>query len=213
MRFTVHRRRGKGRFILLACVIAIFGLSACAHLPETGTSPSKKREAFLGIGYRIVTDSDYLRNLGFSRGLAISRIVSGSAAEKAGLRNGDIIIAWDSVKAANEPPDSLARAFIDCIKNRKAPDDPLVLTVVRTETVLEGRSDGTARIFTDSKELKQSIDSLKPDDRLDVAVTKRVAVTDITAILGERATTAYTPSAEDERQCDRLRALTDERSE
>jgi serine protease Do len=76
-------------------------------------------------------------NLTAQSGAVVSEVLEGSPAEKAGLRPRDIILALDGKPLPQFKPDSVIVRFIEREIDRRAPGDPLTLTVLRGSERLE----------------------------------------------------------------------------
>jgi len=101
------------------------------HLSVERQGEEKQLTAVLGAVSRPMKLGERRALLGITLGEAaeaggapITRVTSGSAAEKAGLRNGDVILKIDGVPLAN------AGRLSDAVSEKK-PGDPLLLTLQR----------------------------------------------------------------------------------
>ncbi|MBN2284045.1 MAG: PDZ domain-containing protein [Deltaproteobacteria bacterium] len=171
------------RFGILSALLAVFLVTPPCPAGDGNDQP----RPFLGIGYRPATELESrYPGLGLTQGLRVARVVGGSAAMKAGIRVGDVIIACDSMEIGDLDPGTLLQSFSSYIKDEKKVGDDLRLRIVREETTIEEGRSARPQVVKDRKELDALIDVQKPGKSLDVSVRKEVHILDITAVLEAR---------------------------
>lgn len=105
-------------------------------LPYLGRLPksvSGRPLAWLGTYGLEPMDRDVAKflKLEAQSGAVVSEVLEGSPAEKAGLKNHDIILALDGRPLPQLKPDRVVVTFIEREVDRRAPGDTLALTVLR----------------------------------------------------------------------------------
>ncbi len=105
-------------------------------LPYLGRIPknvSGRPLAWLGAFGLEPMDRDVAKflNLSAQSGAVVSEVLEGSPAEKAGVRPRDIILGIDGKSLPQLKPDSVVVRYIESEIDRRAPGDPLRLTVLR----------------------------------------------------------------------------------
>ena len=98
--------------------------------PETlawARGPAAESRAFLGLEGR-ENDSGSLEALSFERGLRVTEVVPGSPAQAAGLRVGDVLLAWEDIPV--DDPETL-EALLAAVDRSARP----VLQVRRADSV------------------------------------------------------------------------------
>lgn len=85
---------------------------------------------YLGVAYRMISREAAILNE-LPEGAYVQQVVGGSAAEKAGIKEGDIITKFDGKKISTKDSNSLASVI-----NKKKVGDTITLTIVReNETI------------------------------------------------------------------------------
>ncbi|MBN2178649.1 MAG: PDZ domain-containing protein [Deltaproteobacteria bacterium] len=192
-------------------IIFLFLLAACVQLETVRESVAVKSrtQPFLGIGYRIVTGLEQIPGMKAPHGISVARVVSGSSAEKAGIRVNDIIIAYDSINLEKQKESEVLQAFSDYIKKQKAIGDEMTLRIIRTETAIEGRSNETDLSIANLADLERLFDDQKPGEVFDFSVEKKVHLIDIVATLRERESFTAEPPPENSLLFPEYETLTD----
>jgi serine protease Do len=114
---------------------------AAEMLPHLGRIPknhSGRPLAWLGTYGLVPMDREVANflNLSAQSGVVISEVLEGSPAERAGLKNRDIILALDGAPLPQFRPDRVIVTHLEREIDRRAPGDTLRLTVLRgTERV------------------------------------------------------------------------------
>lgn len=114
---------------------------AAEMLPNLGRipkNPSGRPLAWLGAYGLEPMDREVAKflNLSAQSGAVVSEVLEGSPAEKAGLKDRDIILAIDGRPLPQLKPDRVVVTFIEREIERRAPGDAFALTVLRgTERV------------------------------------------------------------------------------
>jgi serine protease Do len=111
-------------------------------LPNLGRIPnsvSGRPLAWLGAYGLEPMDRDVAKflNLSSQSGAVVSEVLEGSAAEKAGLKNRDIILALDGKPLSQLKPDRVIVTYIEREVDRRKPGDTLALTVLRGSERIE----------------------------------------------------------------------------
>ncbi|MEA3471207.1 MAG: PDZ domain-containing protein, partial [Thermodesulfobacteriota bacterium] len=119
-------------------------------------------------------------------GIRVAQVVSGSSAQKAGIKVDDIIIAYDSVRLENQKEGELLQSFSSYIKKEKSVGEDITLRVIRTETAIEGNKDEKSLAITNRADLESLLDDQKPGEILDFRVKKEAHLMEIVATLGEK---------------------------
>ncbi len=192
-------------------IIFLFLLTACVQLEtvrDIGEVQSKT-QPFLGIGYRIATGLEGMTGVETPHGIGVARVVSGSSAEKAGIRVDDIIIGYDSISLERQKENEVLQAFSDYIKEKKAVGDEMTLRIIRTETVIEGKSNETDLSIANLADLERLLEDQKPGEVIDFSVEKKVHLIDIVATLGERELFTAEPPPENSLLFPEYETLTD----
>jgi hypothetical protein len=180
----------------IALIFTLLLLTACMHTETCRETSALNPETtpFLGIGYRIATGLDRITGIEIPHGILVAHMVSGSSAEKAGIKVNDIIIAYDSVRLENQKESEVLQAFSDYIKKRKSVGDEMTLRVIRTETAIEGTENEKSLAITNRADLENLLDDQKPGEIFNFSIKKEAHLIDIVAILGERESfTTETP--------------------
>jgi serine protease Do len=117
-------------------------LVATEVLPHLGRIPKSvtgRPLAWLGAYGLQPMDRDVAKFLKLSAqsGAVVSEVLEGSPAEKAGLKNRDIILALDGKPLPQLKPDQVVVAYIEREVDRRRPGDALGLTVLRGSERLE----------------------------------------------------------------------------
>ncbi|TFG37654.1 MAG: PDZ domain-containing protein, partial [Syntrophobacterales bacterium] len=172
----------------IAVIIFIFFFTACTHSGIYVKGPEVKGEStpFLGVGYRIATGLEGIPGMDTPHGIRVAQVVSGSTAQKAGIKVNDIIIAYDSVRLENQKESELLQSFGNYIKNKKSVGEDITLRVIRTETAIEGTRDEKSLAITNRADLESLLDDQKPGEILDFSVKKEAHLIDIVATLKKR---------------------------
>lgn len=128
--------QGGGGVILINVEESSVFLVAEEVLPYFGRMPknlSGRPMAWLGAYGLEPMDRDVAKflNLSAQSGAVVSEVLEDSPAEKAGLKNRDIILAIDGQPLPQLKPDRVVVTYIDREIVRRAPGDPLALTVLR----------------------------------------------------------------------------------
>lgn len=133
--------QGGGGVILINVEESSVFLTAEEVLPYLGRLPksvSGRPLAWLGAYGMEPMDRDVAKflNLSTQSGAVVSEVLEDSPAEKAGLKNRDIILALDGKPLPQLKPDRVVVSYIDREITRRAPGDALAITVLRgTERV------------------------------------------------------------------------------
>ncbi|HVS50920.1 MAG TPA: PDZ domain-containing protein [Opitutaceae bacterium] len=141
--FLEFSRANRGAPVLLVNVeeSAAF-LLAGEVLPYLGRIPqsvSGRPLAWLGAYGLEPMDREVAKflNLGTQSGAVVSEVLEGSPAEKAGLKNRDIILALDGKPLPQFKPDRVVTTYIEHEVDRRRPGDTLALGVLRGADRLE----------------------------------------------------------------------------
>lgn len=140
--FLQFSRANRGSPVLLVNVeeSSVFMLAeeVLPHLGRIPKSVSGRPLAWLGAYGLEPMDREVAKflNLRAQSGAVVSEVLEGSPAEKAGLKNRDIILALDGKPLPQLKPDRVIVGFIEREIERRAPGDALPITVLRgTERV------------------------------------------------------------------------------
>ncbi len=82
-------------------------------------------------------DPDVATFLGIASGCVVSEVLAGSPAEKAGLKDRDVIIAINGEALPRLKPDRVMALFVSREVNRRAPGDTFKVTVLRERQRVE----------------------------------------------------------------------------
>ena len=172
----------------IAVIVFIFFFAACTHSGIYVKEPEVKDEStpFLGVGYRIAKELKRIPGVDTPHGIRVAQVASGSAAEKAGIKVNDIIIAYDSIRLENQKESELLQSFGNYIKKKKSVGQDITLRVIRTETAIEGTRDEQSLAITNRGDFESLLDDQKPGEILDFSLKKEAHLIDILATLGKR---------------------------
>lgn len=134
------------------------------------------QQALLGVQFQKIGPLDQFPNLQGQYGVKVVRVVFDSAADKAGLRAGDIIFGYDGQTFAQVEPGKVQSTFRNYIKKQKKVGQKMVLRLVRTESLMSGEVAGqstTPEIFAGSK-ISQWVKSMPAGDSVNLKVQKKV---------------------------------------
>ncbi|TFG37139.1 MAG: PDZ domain-containing protein, partial [Syntrophobacterales bacterium] len=178
--------------IKIVLILSLLMLIACVYPEKCRESDAVHLEKtpFLGIGYRVVSGFDKLPGVETNHGLRVAQVVSGSAAEKAGIKVNDIIIAYDSVKLKDREESKLLQSFGNYIKKEKAVGENISLTVIRTETAFEGKRDKEGLSIKNRDDIEDLLDDQKLGETLEFSVKREAHLIEIVATLGEKGNPA-----------------------
>lgn len=135
--FLQFSRNNRGNPVLLVNVEESSAFTLAPEiLPNLGRIPknvSGRPLAWLGAYGLEPMDRDVAKflNLSAQSGAVVSEVLEGSPAEKAGLKNRDIVLALDGKPLPQLKPDRVIVGFIEREIERRAPGDALTLTVLR----------------------------------------------------------------------------------
>jgi len=159
-------------------------LAACSHMTGGGTAPAETIESpSLGIGVKGVSVPHEFQEKGVSKGLKIVSVLTGSSAEKAGLRIGDIIIEYDARKIPNQPGKVISKSFRDYVKAEKKVGESLHLKLLRTRTRISGQRNGEQIAVAGRKELDELLDNQVPGEGIDISIEKKIVLLDMETVL------------------------------
>lgn len=115
------------KHILRISIVAVIALAVIMAAAEARS----KRSAWLGV-YTQTVDGDLAEayNLSVKRGAVINQVVEDSPADEAGLRDDDVIVAFDGSRVRGEDD------LIDLIADSR-PNDDVVLTIMRGDDEIE----------------------------------------------------------------------------
>lgn len=138
----------------------------------------------MGASFRSISESDCPLCPKPAGGLRIIQVISGSAAERAGLQAGDIIVRFDGRRLQKEAGANNADPFIQYLRNEKKAGDTILLDILRLDTSITMKSgESISRIPT----LDQLVDllSIHPyAENLSVAIEKHLQPQQISVVLG-----------------------------
>ena len=140
--FLQFSRNNRGNPVLLVNVEESSAFTLAPEiLPNLGRIPkhvSGRPLAWLGAYGLEPMDREVAKflNLSAQSGAVVSEVLEGSPAEKAGLRNRDIVLSLDGKPLPQLKPDRVIVGYIEREIERRAPGDTVTLTVLRgTERV------------------------------------------------------------------------------
>ncbi len=140
--FLQFSRNNRGNPVLLVNVEESSAFTLAPEiLPNLGRIPkhvSGRPLAWLGAYGLEPMDREVAKflNLSAQSGAVVSEVLEGSPAEKAGLRNRDIVLSLDGKPLPQLKPDRVIVGYIEREIERRAPGDAVTLTVLRgTERV------------------------------------------------------------------------------
>lgn len=109
------------------------------HLGRVPQNPEGRPLAWLGANGLEPLDPEVaaFMKLGGQTGLVVSEVLEGSPAEKAGLRERDIILAFAGAPLPLYKPDRVVAAYLDREIDRRRPGDQVTLGVLRGEQRLD----------------------------------------------------------------------------
>jgi len=173
--------------MLLSCSMQVKSEKSAEPIP-TDAKP------FLGIGFRAVSNFDGISpKNNISRGLQIIYIAPYSAAYKAGLKTGDIIISYDSSLFPDVPDEELETNFRHYIQTTKKIGDSLLLSVIRTRTTIKGKRNNDNIHIKTPKEMNRLIDHQLPGQIIHIESDKQLNIIDIIAVLDRQPGILTTP--------------------
>ncbi len=174
--------------------------SATASDPETSLD-RKRARAFLGISFRAETKLEIKGTDTPLKAVEILRVVPGTAAQRAGLKIGDLILEYDSNHFNDTPDDKINETFRNYIREDKKIGDPFHLKLFRSELTvsgLRGQEPFAPEPF-DEDTLSEWIQTQKIDETLELKIHKKPINLEVTARLGQwlhRRTTPPPSNAE-----------------
>ena len=172
----------KSIVMLLLCL----SITACASL--TGTMPLTEKDGkavpLLGVRSRPAPNLNSLPGVDVPHGLKVAHVMGGSAAHKAGIRTGDIIIGYDGISMGSLKERDLLSSFGGYIKKGKSVGDDIALRIIRIETVYRGVKDTEGMAILKKTELDRLLERQVPGERIEVTVQKDVHIIDVVATLG-----------------------------
>ncbi len=183
--------------IFLTLFFSVLILISCAHRIEPAI-PAKPipsdEKPFLGIGFRAVSNLDELKlEKKISKGLKIIHVAPYSAARKAGLKTGDIIISYDSILFPNLSAEQIENDFRNYVTTNKKIGDPLLLSVIRFRTKITGLKDNDKIKINKRKELNHLLDHQIPGQHITIEADRQLTITDIEVILDKNPGIRTTP--------------------
>jgi serine protease Do len=152
------------------------------------TNPSGRPLAWLGAYGLEPMDRDVAKflNLGAQSGAVVSEVLAGSPADKAGLRDRDIILALDGKPLPQLKPDRVITTYIEREVDRRKPGDTLAIGVLRGTDRMELRA-----VLAEEPKLAREADR-KYFDRIgftarelvyDDAIERRAKVTELNGVI------------------------------
>ncbi len=144
--FLQFSRNNRGAPVLLVNVEESSAfLLADEMLPYFGRIPkdvSGRPLAWLGAYGLEPMDRDVAKflNLGAQSGAVVSEVLEGSPAEKAGLKDRDIILALDGKPLPQLKPDRVVTTYIEREVDRRKPGDTLAIGILRGTERMEVRA-------------------------------------------------------------------------
>jgi serine protease Do len=185
-------RNNRGAPILLVNVeessAFILAEEMVPYLNRIPKNASGRPLAWLGAYGLEPMDRDVAKflNLGAQSGAVVSEVLAGSPAEKAGLRDRDIILALDGKPLPQLKPDRVITSYIEREVDRRQPGDTLAIGVLRGTDRMELRA-----ILAEEPKLAREADR-KYFDRIgftarefvyDDAIERRAKATEPTGVI------------------------------
>ncbi|MBF0286956.1 MAG: PDZ domain-containing protein [SAR324 cluster bacterium] len=184
-------------FIIIVFIL-VFTISCQVSIPETekaedittkkdSSAELYKTKPFLGIGYETV---EFRKDSASSpeKGIRVIKTLHGTAAEKAGIKPGDIILQYDQQALHQSPKDKITQQFKSYITQKKKIGDPLRLKIFRIETLMTGERD--AKKIPDKElspdTISELIETQKPGETLKLGIIKQPAIRKFTPRLGTK---------------------------
>lgn len=187
---------------LIVCLLILF--YACAPTRPRPVEPLPQTVSgtpFIGISFATVNlntafsvaypDAEY--------GLRVLRILQDSPAKKAGLRIGDIIVAYDAVSVDQTHKTDAAQAFADYIRAMKT-GDALQLKLIRPDIVINGSRNGHPLDLHNPEALNALLSRQDFGETLAVRIEKKATVLNITIRVGRRPQMVTPQSADNIQQ-------------
>lgn len=148
---------------------------------------SERASPFLGIGYEAV-DLGEQPIASITKAIRVLQTISGTSAEKAGIRPSDIILRYDGKTFNSIPKDDITQTFKNYVVNDKEVGQVFHLEIFRHETTVLGRRNAqtlpAGQLEVDK--LSELIETQKPGEILRLTLKKEPVLKKITAILGKR---------------------------
>ncbi|MFH1748988.1 MAG: PDZ domain-containing protein [Planctomycetota bacterium] len=146
---------------------------------------SAEERPFLGVTMAPYTEKLSLDSQTFSKGILIQSVVPESAAERAGLQAGDVIVGVAGVDLDREPGELVGRLG-EAIRGRKI-GDQLELTLVRDTLVQVAKADGQTVAAPDAlKKVKELVEAAEPGVVIEYRAERVRKLITIVAELGPR---------------------------
>ena len=183
-------KRQHTRFV--CAFFCMFLLAACAVSGKPPVSPKAPAavsdgEPFLGVGYAPITDFKTLPvPESITGGLRIVQIVPQSAAHLAGLRVGDIIVAYDTQKITRATGSSFSDSFRDYIKTRKKIGEVLTLEIIRKETRMDAAQDNRKTSLPSMDAIRDMIQAMPYGHHARISIRKQVVMKTVDVILASK---------------------------
>lgn len=175
---------------LMICIACINGCRFAAPIPS---ADDDRPPAFLGVSYRPVSGAE-CKSLQKVCGLRVIQVFPESAAEKAGLQVGDVIVGFDGRTLGTESIPSGDNLFLQYIQNHKRAGDSLFLEILRTDTHIRMKRDGDESVIPDLDKLNDRLRRQPNEQSLSVTIERHSLPRTIAVTLGafqESDPTAY----------------------
>lgn len=189
------------RYILFAILIGLTAACARVDICEPNLKPpslaelsgslqdsEKEREssnAFLGVAYRLIPTDTFSR-AGVLHGYLIYRVMPDSAAEKAGLLAGDIMLEFDGIRLDAIPEEEHKRYFSEYVREKKRIGDSICLKVLRQTSDIKVERHGETLYPGSKKELDALIAAQPPDKKITVTIDNKIRILNFNVVLGAK---------------------------
>jgi PDZ domain-containing protein len=157
-------------FCLLYGFVILF--SPFTHEEQIRAQPFKEKP-FLGIAYKGVSGLEKQTNDKFSSGIEVVAVLYNTAAWETGLKQGDIIVEYDSKKITGNNIQKITNNFLHYIQNKKNIGDEIVLKILRKKTILDCQSDKVDIDCRNKEELINLLEGQAFKEKLDVSIEKQ----------------------------------------
>ena len=186
----------KKPFCLYFIILLLAGCASHQRPPAAPLEPAALSDTkpFLGIGYTVVEDlKDLPVPSRISKGLRVTNLVPGSAAQHAGLRVGDIIVSFDTHAITETGGGEESASLRDYIKTQKRIGDTLTLEIIRPETTLIAKQNDQKLNLRNIESIGEMIGQQPFGQPLTITIDKQAPIRKMNVVLAAKPGILSTP--------------------